>query len=357
MGEAHQASILQPNSVHLNLIMTKRSIYVAYTGGTIGMQKASHGFAPVAGFLTDCVKAMPEFYHEDMPEFVIQEYCPLIDSSDMAPTDWQMIANDIKLNYDKYDGFVILHGTDTMAFTASALSFMLQDLSKPVIVTGSQIPLAQLRSDGQTNLLNSLYIAANYPVAEVGLFFNNKLFRGNRTTKTHADGFGAFASPNFPLLLEAGIKIHMKAGKIAEPSDKPLDVATISPQPIGVVTLYPGITTDIIENILQQPVKALILLTYGVGNAPQNPALLKVLSQASQRGIVLVNLTQCLQGKVNMSGYATGSALQEAGVISGADMTTEAALAKLHYLLSKPMSPTQVREAMQQDLVGELSED
>ncbi|AQS35996.1 L-asparaginase type I family protein [Shewanella psychrophila] len=357
MGEALQASILQPNSVYLNITMTKRSIYVAYTGGTIGMQETSHGFAPVAGFLTDCVKAMPEFYHDDMPEFVIQEYCPLIDSSDMAPTDWQMIADDIKLNYDKYDGFVILHGTDTMAFTASALSFMLQDLSKPVIVTGSQIPLAQLRSDGQTNLLNSLYIAANYPVAEVCLFFNNKLFRGNRTTKAHADGFGAFASPNFPLLLEAGIKIRMKAGKIAEQSDKPLDVATISPQPIGVVTLYPGITTDIIKNILQQPVKALILLTYGVGNAPQNPALLKVLSQASQRGIILVNLTQCLQGKVNMSGYATGNALQEAGVISGADMTTEAALAKLHYLLSTPMSPAQVREAMQQDLVGELSED
>ncbi|WP_076411421.1 asparaginase [Shewanella sp. UCD-KL12] len=337
--------------------MKKRSIYVAYTGGTIGMQKTDHGFAPVAGFLTDCVKAMPEFYHDDMPNFVIQEYSPLIDSSDMAPTDWQMIADDIKRNYDKYDGFVILHGTDTMAFTASALSFMLQDLTKPVIVTGSQIPLAQLRSDGQTNLLNSLYIAANYPIAEVGLFFNNKLFRGNRTTKAHADGFGAFASPNFPLLLEAGIQIRVKAGEIAKHAEKKLGVACISPQPIGVVTLYPGITTDIIENILQQPVKALILLTYGVGNAPQNPALLKVLSDASQRGIILVNLTQCLQGKVNMSGYATGNALEAAGVISGADMTTEAALTKLHYLLSQPLSADEVRQAMQRSLVGELSED
>ncbi len=321
------------------------------------MQKTDHGFAPVAGFLTDCVKAMPEFYHDDMPNFVIQEYSPLIDSSDMAPTDWQMIADDIKRNYDKYDGFVILHGTDTMAFTASALSFMLQDLTKPVIVTGSQIPLAQLRSDGQTNLLNSLYIAANYPIAEVGLFFNNKLFRGNRTTKAHADGFGAFASPNFPLLLEAGIQIRVKAGEIAKHAEKKLGVACISPQPIGVVTLYPGITTDIIENILQQPVKALILLTYGVGNAPQNPALLKVLSDASQRGIILVNLTQCLQGKVNMSGYATGNALEAAGVISGADMTTEAALTKLHYLLSQPLSADEVRQAMQRSLVGELSED
>ncbi|NRD73866.1 asparaginase [Shewanella sp. VB17] len=337
--------------------MTKRSIYVAYTGGTIGMQKTAQGFAPIAGFLTDCVKSMPEFYHDEMPNFVIHEYSPLIDSSDMAPTDWQRLANDIKDNYDLYDGFVILHGTDTMAFTASALSFMLQGLSKPVIVTGSQIPLAQLRSDGQTNLLNSLYIAANYPIAEVSLFFNNKLFRGNRTTKAHADGFGAFASPNFPLLVDAGIKIRLKAGVIATKGPKELAVATISPQPIGVVTLYPGITTDIIENILQQPVKALIILTYGVGNAPKNPALLKVLSDASNRGVILVNLTQCWQGKVNMKGYATGHALEAAGVISGSDMTTEATLAKLHYLLSKPLTPDEVRTAMQQDLVGELTED
>lgn len=337
--------------------MTKRSIYVAYTGGTIGMQKTDDGFVPVAGFLTQCVQSMPEFYHNEMPTFVIHEYSPLIDSSNMAPTDWQMIADDIKANYDKYDGFVILHGTDTMAYTASALSFMLQGLSKPVIVTGSQIPLAQLRSDGQTNLLNSLYIAANYPVAEVCLFFDNKLFRGNRSTKAHADGFDAFASPNFPLLLEAGIKIKLRAGKIAVASDKPLEVANINPQPIGVVTLYPGISTLIFENILQQPVKALILLTFGVGNAPQDAALLNTLKQADERGIVLVNLTQCFQGKVNMGGYATGNALAKAGVISGADMTIEAALAKLHYLLSKDLTPREIKAAMQQNLVGELTLD
>jgi L-asparaginase len=274
----------------------------------------------------------------------------------MAPPDWQMIANDIQANYDDYDGFVILHGTDTMAYTASALSFMLQGLSKPVIVTGSQIPLAQLRSDGQTNLLNSLYIAANYPVAEVCLFFNNKLFRGNRSTKAHADGFDAFASPNFPILLEAGIKINLKAGKISAPTEQPLEVVTISPQPVGVVTLYPGISTEIFINILQQPVKALILLTFGVGNAPQDKQLLETLKQADERGIVLVNLTQCFQGKVNMGGYATGNALAQAGVISGSDMTIEAALAKLHYLLSIGLTPNQIKQRMQQNLIGELTE-
>jgi L-asparaginase len=336
--------------------MTKRSIYVAYTGGTIGMQKTEHGFVPVAGFLTSYIQSLPEFYREEMPDFTIHEYEPLIDSSDMAPTDWQMIADDIKENYEKYDGFVILHGTDTMAFTASALSFMLQDLSKPVIVTGSQIPLPQLRSDGQINLLNSLYIAANYPISEVSLFFNNKLFRGCRATKVHADDFDAFASPNYPYLMEAGINIHLKAGKISNGSIKPLRVAQISPQPISIVTLYPGITTSLIENFLHQPIKALILLTYGVGNAPQNPELLACLAKANERGIILLNLTQCLQGKVNMGGYATGNALAQAGVISGFDMTTEAALAKLHYLMSKPYNSDQIRAAMQKDLVGELSE-
>jgi L-asparaginase len=321
------------------------------------MQKTEQGFAPIPGFLSSYIKSLPEFYREEIPAFTIHEYDPLIDSSDMAPTDWQMIVDDIKDNYEKYDGFVILHGTDTMAFTASALSFMLQDLSKPVIITGSQIPLSQVRSDGQINLLNSLYIAANYPISEVGLFFNNKLFRGCRTTKAHADGFDAFASPNYPCLMEAGINIHLKAGKISNGSIKPLRVAQISPQPISIVTLYPGITTSLIENFLHQPIKALILLTYGVGNAPQNPELLAYLAKANERGIILVNLTQCQQGKVNMGGYATGSALAQAGVISGFDMTTEAALAKLHYLMSKPYSPDQIRAAMQKDLVGELSED
>jgi L-asparaginase len=335
--------------------MQKKSIYVAYTGGTIGMQRSARGYIPVSGHLQHQLAPMPEFYRPEMPDFTIYEYMPLIDSSDMTPQDWQLIADDIKQNYERYDGFVILHGTDTMAFTASALSFMLENLAKPVIVTGSQIPLAELRSDGQTNLLNALYLAANHPVNEVCLFFNNKLFRGNRTTKAHADGFDAFASPNLPPLLEAGIHIR-RINSIAIPTcNGQLNVHVITPQPIGVVTIYPGISNALVRNFLLQPVKALILRSYGIGNAPQKAELIDEFRAASERGIIVINLTQCISGRVNMEGYATGNALADAGVISGFDMTVEATLAKLHYLLSQHLTLAQIRCQMQQDLRGELS--
>ncbi|MDE1514645.1 MULTISPECIES: asparaginase [Vibrio] len=336
--------------------MARKHIYIAYTGGTIGMKKSDHGYVPVAGFMEKQLAGMPEFHRPEMPLFTIHEYDPLIDSSDMTPTDWQIIADDIAANYDNYDGFVILHGTDTMAYTASALSFMFENLAKPVIVTGSQIPLADLRSDGQANLLNALHIAANYPINEVTLFFNNRLMRGNRSRKSHADGFSAFSSPNLPPLLEAGINIELSANvKVDEKPSGAFKVNAITPQPIGVITMYPGISHEVIRNTLLQPVNAMILLTFGVGNAPQNPQLLAQLKAASERGVLVVNLTQCLAGKVNMGGYATGCALADAGVISGYDMTPEAALAKLHYLLSQNLSYQEVKTRMQQVLRGEMT--
>ncbi|QIL84720.1 asparaginase [Vibrio sp. HDW18] len=336
--------------------MARKHIYIAYTGGTIGMKKSDHGYVPVAGFMEKQLAGMPEFHRPEMPLFTIHEYDPLIDSSDMTPTDWQIIADDIAANYDDYDGFVILHGTDTMAYTASALSFMFENLGKPVIVTGSQIPLADLRSDGQANLLNALHIAANYPINEVTLFFNNRLMRGNRSRKSHADGFSAFSSPNLPPLLEAGINIELSANvKVDEKPSGAFKVNAITPQPIGVITMYPGISHEVIRNTLLQPVNAMILLTFGVGNAPQNPQLLAQLKAASERGVLVVNLTQCLAGKVNMGGYATGCALADAEVISGYDMTPEAALAKLHYLLSQNLSYQEVKTRMQQVLRGEMT--
>jgi len=262
--------------------MARKHIYIAYTGGTIGMKKSDHGYVPVAGFMEKQLASMPEFHRPEMPLFTIHEYDPLMDSSDMTPADWQLIADDIAANYDKYDGFVILHGTDTMAYTASALSFMFENLGKPVIVTGSQIPLADLRSDGQANLLNALHIAANYPINEVTLFFNNRLMRGNRSRKSHADGFSAFSSPNLPPLLEAGINIELSTNvKVDEKPDGEFKVNPITPQPIGVITMYPGISHEVIRNTLLQPVNAMILLTFGVGNAPQNPELLAQLKAAA----------------------------------------------------------------------------
>jgi L-asparaginase len=333
----------------------KKRIYIAYTGGTIGMKASKNGYIPVKGHLTESINAMPDFHREEMPDFTIHEYQPLIDSSNMTPADWQRIADDIDKNYHAYDGFVVLHGTDTMAYTSSALSFMFENLSKPIIVTGSQIPFSQLRSDGQVNLLNSLFIAANYPISEVGLFFNNRLFRGNRSIKAYADGFNAFDSPNMSPLLEAGINIKVLAGKISESTADNVSLSSITPQPIGVVHLYPGISAELIKNIIKQPVKALIIRSYGVGNAPQDEALLDCLAKAHQQGIIIVNCSQCIKGTVNMDGYATGVSLSQCGVISGADMTLEATLTKLHYLLSQNFTVDEIRAKLQENLRGELT--
>lgn len=338
-----------------NMATKRKRIYIAYTGGTIGMMKSAHGYIPAPGFLAKSLQGMPEFYRPEMPEFTLCEYSPLMDSSDMTPADWQRIADDIQRNYDDYDGFVILHGTDTMAYTASALSFMFKNLGKPVIVTGSQIPLAALRSDGQTNLLNALYVAAHYPIHEVSLFFNNRLFRGNRSTKADADGFDAFAAPNFPALLEAGIDIEILAGVVQPVQQTALEVAKVTAQEIGVVTLYPGMTASIIDNLVKHPVKALILQSYGVGNAPQGGSLIDALQRAIDANIIVLNCTQCFKGTVNMAGYATGNALADIGVISGQDMTIEAALTKLHYLLSESDNTHEIKQKLAENLRGELT--
>lgn len=337
----------------------KKKVYIAYTGGTIGMKKSVYGYIPVAGYITDVLNSLTELQRPEMPKFDVKEYSPVIDSSNMSPADWQYIADDIKANYQNYDGFVVLHGTDTMAYTASALSFMFDNLAKPIIVTGSQIPLSEIRSDGQHNLLNALYLVAHHPIAEVGLFFNNYLYRGNRCTKSDSAGFNAFSSPNYSELAISGIDIQVEPHRIqtesAIQSAAELMVNQITEQPIGVVSLYPGISSKVIANILAQPVNALIIQSYGVGNAPDNPDILYELKQATERGVIVVNRSQCYRGAVDMDGYATGNALKQIGVLSARDMTLESCLAKLHFILSLSLPYEQSVSLFNTNLKGEMS--
>lgn len=338
----------------------KKRVYIAHTGGTIGMKWIDGSYQPSPGFLAGLMQGNPAFDHPDLPEYVIHEYEQLLDSTNMTPADWSKIAQDICRQYDQYDGFVILHGTDTMAYTASALAFMLEGLAKPVIVTGSQLPLCEARNDAQENLISSLIIAgSDHSIPEVCIYFHSQLFRGCRTVKVDADGFDAFDSPNYPPLASTGIEIEVNNQLVRRP---PAHTGSIQVQEIdesgvvGALRIFPGMSAQILENILQPPLKGLVLETYGSGNAPtRDPNFLSVLAEAIGRGVVVVDCTQCLRGTVNLHKYATGSALARVGAISGYDMTAEAALTKLAYLFSAGHSAEEVKSKMVQNLRGELS--
>ncbi|HSR50895.1 MAG TPA: asparaginase [Acidobacteriota bacterium] len=334
----------------------RKRVYIAYTGGTIGMRRSDKGYVPEPGYLGKLMSEMAELKQEAMPEYVINEYEPLVDSSKMRPSGWLRIAGDIARVYDDFDGFVVLHGTDTMAYTSSALSFILPGLGKPVIVTGSQIPLCEIRSDARENLINSLLIAADYSVPEVCLCFGNALFRGNRVVKVHADGLDAFDSPDFPPLAEAGVDIEIKWNLIHRPKQpaRHLMLEDLKPCKVGALRLFPGISSDMVKGMLE-PLDGLVLEAFGIGNGPDDEDFLQVLQQATDRGVVIVACTQCLRGRVDLSSYATGRRLAQAGVVSGYDMTAEAALAKLFCLLGSSRPPQEVRVLAQTNLRGELS--
>jgi L-asparaginase len=335
----------------------RKQVYIAYTGGTIGMKGTAGGFVPAAGYLQRLMDNLPELKSDLLPAYRIGEYEPLLDSSNMTPADWLKIANDISSRYKAFDGFVVLHGTDTMAYTASALPFMLQGLRKPVVITGAQIPLCRVRNDARDNLITALLIAANFKIPEVCLCFGDKLLRGNRAVKVNADSLDAFESPNFPPLGTVGIEIKINWDLVLPPpkSRKTLKVSALSESRVAGLRLFPGISVDIVKNFLQPPIRGLILETYGIGNAPEDRQLLATLKAAADRGVIIVNCTQCLKGTVNMDDYATGTSLAKAGVISGFDMTPEAALAKLSFLLSQKLSVAKMKEMMQTDLAGELT--
>nr|NQU92460.1 type I asparaginase [Bacteroidota bacterium] len=339
---------------------SRKSILVIYTGGTIGM------------IIDQDTGVLKPFNFDNIYQHIpalklldndIQNYCfdPVIDSSNMNPKFWVDIATVISENYENFDGFVILHGSDTMAYTASALSFMLENLNKPVILTGSQLPLGMIRTDGRENFITSIEIAAatidDTPIVpEVAIYFENELMRGNRTIKYNAEHFEAFRSPNYPALAEVGVYIKYKHNYIRKPNFKRLKVHKNLETNIAVLKLYPGISENFVRSVLQvDGLKGIILETYGSGNAPTESWFLEALEQAIENGIVILNVTQCQGGSVDMSKYQTGIALKNMGVINGFDITTEAAITKMMYLFGETADPTLVIEKLTKSLRGEIT--
>jgi L-asparaginase len=332
----------------------RKRIYVAYVGGTIGMKPTESGYAPVPGHLTAQIRDRPELHSPEVPELSISEYEPLLDSANARPSDWLRIARDLSEHRAHYDGFVVLHGTDTMAYTASALAFLLRGLGKPVVVTGSQIPLGVLRSDGRQNLMTSMLVAARDDVREVCLVFGSHILRGCRAVKASASGFEAFTSPNFAALGMAGVQINVQSDRLraAEPVRNGLPMALDAP--VGLLRVYPGMPASLLRAALAAPIRGLILEAYGAGTIPDgDPEWLEALSEA--RDVVVVVVSQCVDGRVDLGAYATSAPLIAAGAVGGLDMTTEAAYAKLVVLLSEDRAPEQVRALMALDLAGELS--
>jgi L-asparaginase len=337
--------------------MTERKrIYVAYVGGTIGMKATDNGYAPVPGHLTAQVRNRPELHVAEVPELSIGEYEPLLDSANARPSDWLRIARDLAAQRGDYDGFVVLHGTDTMAYTASALAFLLRGLGKPVVVTGSQIPLGVLRSDGRQNFLTAVLVAARDDVREVCLVFGSQILRGCRAVKASASGFEAFSSPNMTPLGAAGVEIALDGARLRAGAPGAIALPSSLDAPVGLLRLYPGMPAALLRAAMAPPIRGLILEAYGAGTVPDGDlALLCALREGAERGVVVVVVSQCVDGRVDLGAYATSAPLVEAGAVGGLDMTTEAAYAKLVVLLSEGHSAGSVRELMASDLAGELT--
>ena len=342
----------------------ERKILLIYTGGTIGMKQDPETLLLKPFDFHQIMREVPELRKFG---YVIDSlsFDPLIDSSDVKPAFWIKLAGIIKANYDFYDGFVVLHGTDTMAYSASALSFMLENLEKPVIFTGSQLPIGMLRTDGKENLISSIELAAardedGHPcVSEVCIYFDSQLFRGNRTTKYNAENFRAFRSANYPPLAEVGIHVRFNAGALYRPPvwGRPLILHTELDTRVAVMKIFPGISEDFVRSVLGTPgLRAVVLETYGSGNSLSDPWFLQALRAFTDAGGVIVNVTQCQAGTVDMGTYANGDILRQAGLLCGRDITTEAAVTKLFVILGQYSDSKIVGEKFEIGVSGEISE-
>ena len=340
---------------------SRPKILIIYTGGTIGMIENSKTGALEPFDFEYLIDNVPKIKRLDYDIDSFQFDIPL-DSSAMTPSHWQDIAYVIACFYDKYDGFVVLHGTDTMAYTASALSFMLENLRKPVVITGSQLPIGEVRTDGEENLITSLQVAAarradgSPMLEEVAILFENYLWRGNRATKYSADNFNAFKSSNFPRLAKIGMGITFREEVLWRPRESaPLRVHYGMDTNVMYLSLFPGITETMIRHAFSTPgLKGVVLKTYGAGNAPTDPFFIKAVREAVENGLVIVNISQCDNGMVVPHRYETGTALYDAGVISGHDLTSEAAITKLMFLFGQNYSIEEVKQLMETPLVGEM---
>lgn len=344
--------------------MSNRKILVIYTGGTIGMMVDPDSKALKPFEFKNIHQQLP-MLHLIEADITFKEMLPLIDSSDTNPDFWIRLAKMVGENYDLYDGFVILHGTDTMAYTASALSFLLDNLSKPVILTGAQLPLGVIRTDGRRNILNAIAIAAEYVdnrpvIQEVCIYFQNNLYRGNRTYKDNASRFNAFYSPNYPIIAEVNTtaEFHTNLLHYEEPG-APFRYYTHMDSHVALIKIYPGISIEFMRNVFNTPgLRAVVMETFGVGNAPTTPEFTRILQEAVAKGIVIVNVTQCKGGGgVQMGRYEAGKNLADIGIASGRDMTTEAAITKLMFLLGQYDNPEEVRQQMETSLRGEMTMD